>query len=118
MKTDQEKRLVRYTIRLTEAEDAIVQQKMKASGVKNLSTLFRAMVLKGYLLKLDLPGIRELLRLMKNLTNNVNQMARRLNERGTVYESEMDDVLRRMDEIWNTMNQILARLEQRQNEGG
>ena len=81
MKTEQEKRPIRYTFRLSEAEDAIIQKKMKAFGIRNMSTLFRAMVLNGYLLKLDLPEIRELLRLMKNLTNNVNQMARRLRRR-------------------------------------
>ena len=116
MKTEQEKRPIRYTFRLSEAEDAIIQKKMKAFGIRNMSTLFRAMVLNGYLLKLDLPEIRELLRLMKNLTNNVNQMAKRLNERGSVYETEMDDILRRLDDVWNVMNRILTRLEQKQDE--
>ena len=116
MKTEQEKRPIRYTFRLSEAEDAIIQKKMKAFGIRNMSTLFRAMVLNGYLLKLDLPEIRELLRLMKNLTNNVNQMAKRLNERGSVYETEMDDILRRLDDVWNVMNRILTRLEQKQEE--
>ena len=69
------------------------------------------MVLKGYLLKLDLPEIRELLRLMKNLTNNVNQMAKRLNEQGNIYETEMDGIQQRMDELWDAMNQILTKLE-------
>ena len=116
MKTEQEKRPIRYTFRLSQAEDAIIQKKMKAFGIRNMSTLFRAMVLNGYLLKLDLPEIRELLRLMKNLTNNVNQMAKRLNERGSVYETEMDDILRRLDDVWNVMNRILTRLEQKQDE--
>ena len=116
MKTEQEKRPIRYTFRLSEAEDAIIQKKMKAFGIRNMSTLFRAMVLNGYLLKLDLPEIRELLRLMKNLTNNVNQMAKRLNERGSVYETEMDDILRRLDDVWNVLNRILSRLEQKQDE--
>ena len=116
MKTEQEKRPIRYTFRLSETEDAIIQKKMKAFGIRNMSTLFRAMVLNGYLLKLDLPEIRELLRLMKNLTNNVNQMAKRLNERGSVYETEMDDILRRLDDVWNVMNRILTRLEQKQDE--
>ena len=84
------------------------------SGI--LSTLFRAMALNGYLLKLDLPEIRELLCLMKNLTNNVNQMAKRLNEHGSVYETEMDDILRRLDDVWNVLNRILSRLEQKQDE--
>ena len=68
-------------------------------------------MLKGYLLKLDLPEIRELLRLMKNLTNNVNQMAKRLNEQGNIYETEMDGIQQRMDELWDAMNQILTKLE-------
>ena len=45
-------------------------------------------------------------------------MARRLNEHGSVYETEMDDILRRMDELWDIMNRILTRLEQKQVEGG
>ena len=118
MKTEQEKRLVQHNFKTTEAEDALIRQKMKAAGIENQSAFLRAMVLKGYLLKLDLPEIRELLRLMKNLTNNVNQMARRLNEHGSVYETEMDDILRRMDELWDIMNLILTRLEQKQVEGG
>ena len=118
MKTDQEKRLVQHNFKTTEAEDTLIRKKMKAAGIENQSAFLRAMVLKGYLLKLDLPEIRELLRLVKNLTNNVNQMARRLNEHGSVYETEMDDILRRMDELWDIMNRILTRLEQKQVEGG
>ncbi len=116
MKTEQEKRLVQHNFKTTEAEDALLQQKMKAFGIRNQSAYLRAMALNGYLLKLDLPEIRELLRLMKNLTNNVNQMAKRLNERGSVYETEMDDILRRLDDVWTVMNRILTRLEQKQEE--
>ena len=87
------------------------REKMKAAGITNQSVFLRAMVLKGYLLKLDLPEIRELLRLMKNLTNNVNQMAKRLNEQGNIYETEMDGIQQRMDELWDAMNQILTKLE-------
>ena len=107
----EEKREVLQGFMTTETEDAIIQQKMKTFGIKTKSAFFRAMVLNGYLLKLDLPEIRELLRLMKNLTNNVNQIARRLNERGNIYETEMDDILLKMDEIWNTMRCLLTRLE-------
>ena len=69
------------------------------------------MALKGYLLKVNLPEIRELIRLMKNLTNNVNQIAKKLNEQGSVYETEIDDIRERLDELWNITNQLLARLE-------
>jgi len=84
---------------------------MKAFGITNQSSYLRAMALKGYLLKLNLQEIRELIRLMKNLTNNVNQIARRLNERGSIYLTEIDDIRDRLDRLWETTNQLLVRLE-------
>ena len=107
----EEKRLIHQGFMTTETEDAVIHKKMKAFGIRKKSAFFRAMVLNGYLLKLDLPEIREVLRLMKNLTNNVNQLARRLNEHGNIYETELYDIRQRMDALWNVMNQILTRLE-------
>ena len=112
MKTDQEKRLVQHNFKTTEAEDALIRQKMKAAGIENQSAFLRAMVLKGYLLKLDLPQIRELLRLMKNLTNNVNQMAKSLHEHGSIYETEIDDIKEQLDRHWDILRMILKKMEQ------
>jgi hypothetical protein len=87
-----EKRLILHNFKTTEAEDTEIRQKMKAFGMTNQSAYLRTMALKGYLLKVNLPEIRELIRLMKNLTNNVNQIAKKLNEQGSVYETEIDDI--------------------------
>ncbi len=106
-----EKRWIQHNFKTTEAEDAVIRQKMKAFGITNQSSYLRTMALKGYLLKLNLPEIRELIRLMKNLTNNVNQIARRLNERGSIYLTEIDDIRDRLDRLWETTNQLLVRLE-------
>jgi hypothetical protein len=84
---------------------------MKLFGIKNKSTFFRVMILNGYMLKLDLPEIRETIRLLKNLTNNVNQIAKRLHEHGSMYETEIDDIKQRVDEIWTVFRKILARLD-------
>ncbi len=103
--------MIEHSFRVTEAEDAVIRQKMKAFGIRNQASFYRAMVLNGYLLKLDLPEIRELLRLMKNLTGNVNQIAKRMNERGTIYETEMDEILQKQEELWSILSEILTRLE-------
>ena len=104
-------RVVNHNFRTTEAEDALIRQKMQAYGIKNQSAFYRAIALNGYMLKLDLPEIREMIRLLKNLTNNVNQIARRLNEHGSIYETEIEDIQDRQKEIWETLNGILAKLE-------
>ena len=106
-----EKRVIEHSFRTTESEDNVIRQKMKAFGIRKQASFYRAMVLNGYLLKLDLPEIRELLRLMKNLTNNVNQIAKRMNERGSIYDTEIDEILEKQEEIWNVLNQILSKLE-------
>lgn len=82
MMTEENNWVVHQSFRTTEAEDEFIRQKMKVFGIRKKSLLFRAMVLNGYLLKLDLPEIRELIRLLKNLTNNVN---RRLSFYGGAY---------------------------------
>ena len=105
-----EKRVIEHSFRTTESEDNVIRQKMKAFGIRNQASFYRAMVLNGYLLKLDLPEIRELLRLMKNLTNNVNQIAKRMNERGSIYDTEIDEILEKQEEIWNVLVQILDKL--------
>ena len=111
MMVSKEKRLVQHNFKTTETEDCVIRQKMKAFGITNQSVYLRAMVLKGYRLKVNLPEIRELIRLLKNLTNNVNQIARRLNERGSIYETEIEDIRHRLDELWDITNQLLSRLE-------
>ena len=48
------KRNIHYSFKVSPDEDAAIRQKMKAFGVQNRSTYLRAMMLNGYLLKLDL----------------------------------------------------------------
>jgi len=102
---------VHYSFKATEEEDAIIQQKMKAAGIKNRSAFIRVMTLNGLLLKLDLPEMKQAVRLMGSISNNVNQIARRLNEGGSIYETEIDDIVEGQHVLQDTLNQILARLD-------
>lgn len=87
---------------------------MELIGVKNQSSFLRAMVLKGYLIKLDLREIKEAIRLLGILSNNVNQIAIRLHERGSIYATEIDDIKDSQVELRELMKQLLQRLEKKQ----
>lgn len=108
---EKQKRTIHYSFKATPEEDAIIQQKMKVAGIKNQSAFIRMMTLNGYLLKLDLPELREAVRLLGNLENNVNQIAQRLHEGGSIYETEVDDIVRNQRELKGKMDQILLRLD-------
>ena len=84
---------------------------MKQLEIHNISAFLRAMVLNGYVLKLDLPKLREMIRLLANLTNNVNQIARRVNEHGSIYESEIDEIQEKVNQLLCMMNQLLSTLQ-------
>lgn len=96
---------------VTEEEARIIDEKMKQLEIRNMSAFLRAMVLNGYVLKLDLPQLREMIRLLANLTNNVNQIARRVNEHGSIYESEIDEIQENVNLLLGMMNQLLSTLQ-------
>ena len=110
--TDESKWVVHQSFRTTEVEDEIIRKKMEVAGIRKKSLLFRALVLNGFILKLDLAVIKELLRLMKNLTNNVNQMAKSLHEHGSIYETGIDDIKEQLDRHWDILRMILKKMEQ------
>ena len=84
---------------------------MEALGITNESAYMRALALNGYILKLDLPQNREMIRLLSNMTNNLNQIARRLNAQGQMYDTEMEEMLQKQDELWQMMRKLLSILE-------
>jgi len=110
MMKPKDKRTVHYSFKASEVESDRIQEKMKAAGISNQSAYIRAMALNGYVLKLDLPELHQAVRLLGSLSNNVNQIARRMNEHGGIYETEMDDIVARQNQILGVLNQILARL--------
>ena len=83
---------------------------MDEAGVKNCSAFIRKMALDGYIVKLDMDDIREMIRLLRNATNNLNQIAKRANAGGGIYGADIADMQTKQDEIWETAKEILARL--------
>ncbi len=107
---EKQKRTVLCGFSVTPEEDAIIERKMAAAGIKNKSAYLRAMILNGYLLRLDLHELRKAMELIRRLSSNVNQIAQRVNMKGTIYETEIDEIIQSEQEILDVMEQILDRL--------
>ncbi|MBQ9321749.1 MAG: plasmid mobilization relaxosome protein MobC, partial [Eubacterium sp.] len=103
---EKQKRNIHFSFKATPEEDAIIRQKMQSAGIRNQSAFIRKMTLNGYLLKLDLPELHQAVRLIGTLSNNVNQIARRMNEHGSIYETELEDIADQQKEIREMMKQI------------
>lgn len=104
------KRNVQIIFWVSEEERAQIQAKMDQVGTENLSAYLRKIAIDGYILKLDLPELREMISLLRRSSNNLNQIAKRLNETGRFYAADMEDILQRQEQLWQAANTILTRL--------
>ena len=79
-------------------------------GIRSLSAYIRKMALDGYCLNLDLPQLRRMSYLLQMCSNNLNQYAKRANESGKIYATDMEDLRQRLDELIDIGRQILSKL--------
>ena len=107
MKSPKKKRKVQLHILVSEQEAALIKERMEQIGTDNLSAYLRKMAIDGYIVKLDLSDVRELSKLLRICSNNLNQYARRANETGSVYAADVDDLNARLDGLWAAVNKIL-----------
>lgn len=104
------KRTVQLHFMVTEHERELIRQKMAQLGTNNLGVYLRKMAIDGYIVKLELPELSELLSLLRRTSNNVNQIARRVHETGNIYDTDLGDILQNQQELWAGVNEILSRL--------
>ena len=88
----------------------MIEAKMAQLGTTNMGAYLRKMAIDGYVVKLDLPELRELVSLLRYSSNNLNQLARRVHEIGRVYAADMEDILQNQERIWQAASGILSRL--------
>ena len=98
------KRNVQIIFWVSEEERAQIQAKMDQVGTENLSAFLRKIAIDGYILKLDLPELREMISLLRRSSNNLNQIAKRLNETGRFSAADMEDILQRQEQLWQAAN--------------
>lgn len=95
---------------MTESEISQIQKRMKQAGVKNRSAYIRKMALDGYIVKLDLTDVKELVRLLRICSNNLNQYAKVANGTGYVGAGDIEDLKIRLNEIWAMTKAVMKRL--------
>ena len=88
----------------------LIHQKMQQYGTENLSAYLRKMALDGYVVKLELPELKELVSLMRYSSNNLNQLTRRVHETGRIYDADLEDISRRQEALWDGVHQVLTQL--------
>ena len=104
------KRDIQLKVRVTPEERAMIEAKMAQLGTTNMGAYLRKMAIDGYVVKLDLPELREMVSLLRRSSNNLNQLARRANETGRIYPEDLADIRQNQAQLWQAASGILSRL--------
>lgn len=110
MSAPKRKREVQLNFRVSPEELALIEQKMAQLGTKNREAYLRKMALDGYVVRLELPELKELVSLMRYSSNNLNQLARRVHETGRIYDADLEDISQRQEALWDGVHQVLTQL--------
>ncbi|MGI6498975.1 MAG: plasmid mobilization protein [Oscillospiraceae bacterium] len=95
---------------VSEHERELIKNKMSQLGTQNMGAYIRKIAIDGYIIKLELPELRELTSLLRRYNANLNQIAKRVNETYRIYAEDMEDILHQQNEIWQEVHGILTKL--------
>lgn len=104
------KRNKQLKIWISQEEQDMIRQKMAEFGTDNMGAFVRKMVIDGYIIKLDLPELQEIIRLLGSIANNVNQIARRVNAGGNVYKEDLEEVNVNLDQNYKMLRKVMKSL--------
>lgn len=95
---------------VTPEERQLIEDNMRLVRTDNIGAYLRKMAIDGYVINLDLSEVRDMVKLLRNATNNLNQIARRANETGSIYEADIEDIRQHYEKLWQAANKILLEL--------
>jgi len=104
------KRTVHFHFLANEEEAALIRERMAATGMIGMGAFARKMMINGYHVNIDLSDVREMVSLLRRVSNNVNQIAKRANETRSIYAEDVYDLKRQYDLLWEAANKILTGL--------
>ena len=99
-----------YT-KVTPEERAVIDEKMAQAGTDNLRAYLRKMAVDGYVVRVDMDGFLETVRLLRNIASNVNQIAKRCNETRNLYAQDVEDLRQGYTQVWDELGKLLRKFE-------
>lgn len=95
---------------LNEEEMELLEEKCKLAKIKSKSEFIRRLIIDGYIIEVNFSELNRYNFLLSNISNNINQIAHRINETRSIYKSDIDSVKEEMDKLWQQQKSMLSSL--------
>ena len=94
------KRKIQIKFYVTEEERALIEQKMKLVPTRNMAAYLRKISIDGYIIQTDHSDIKAMTAEIQKIGVNINQIAKRVNATGSVYQEDIEEIKGVLSEIW------------------
>ena len=94
---------------LSDEEERILEAKIKASNMPNKATAIRQLIVYGFLYEVDYKELQNISTQLARIGNNINQIAKRVNETRSIYQADVDELKKELQEIWQLHESMLSR---------
>ena len=95
---------------VSDKEYELIKSKMKTLGTNNMAGYIRKMAIDGMIIRIDIPELKEICSLLRYSGNNINQIAKRLNDGGNVYSEDIKDIKEKQNKLCDLLNSINMKL--------
>ena len=103
-KEDYDTRDIIIKFRVSNEEAEQIERKFQNSGYKSKSDFIRMMIFQGQIIKVSDDFVRDFRRKYSSISNNINQIALRLNASGNIYAEDIAEIKNGVSEIWQLLN--------------
>lgn len=102
------KRSVRVKTYLTEKELQKIHKRMVQMGTTNREAYMRKMAIDGYVVRLEIPELKEYVALQRVYSRRFNEIAKRVNETGRIYPEDISEMKEMVGKLKEQMDLVLA----------
>lgn len=104
------KRPIRVRTYLTEEEMKMVHKRMAQMGTTNREAYMRKMALDGYILRLEIPELKEYVAMQRVYSKRFNEIAKRVNETGRLYPEDVAEMKEMVGKLKEQMDFVLTKV--------
>ena len=102
------KRNIQMKFYVTEEEKRLIDEKVAQLPTRRYGAYLRKMAIDGYIIYTDTTEIKAFTAELSAIGRNINQIAKRINATGSLYQADIEEIRERLDQIWQLQRRILS----------
>ena len=97
----------RLTVYLSDDEKRLFESKYRLTSFHSHNEFIRSLILNGDIYEVDMTVLKEVEVAINRVGNNINQIAKKMNETGNVYIQDVKEIKKNQNRILNILKKAL-----------